>query len=513
MNFSGLSALVTLLALSPLPGVAADAANTILIHNVVLVDGTGAPGYAGAVRLGSGKILAVERNLPPKPGERIYEGGGRTLAPGFIDTHSHHSVWEQPMAPCLLSQGVTTIVLGQDGTSTFPLHTLWTRLEQQPAAVNVASYSGHNTVRRAVLGLDFRRHATAMELAQMRERIEIDMRAGALGLSTGLAYDPGSYASIEEVVALAGVAGRFGRRYISHIRNEGRGLWESVDELLRVGRENRMPVQISHAKLAQISLWGRAQELISRLEAARAGGVDVTLDVYPYDFWQSTMKLLLPKRDYTDLAAARFALTEEVKPEGVRVVRFNADPSIVGRTFDLIAAERKISPEQLLLDLTRQSVEAKAAEQILCSSMSAADVATLMRWRFANIGSDGFFNYQHPRGAGAFARVLCRYVHEQRALKLEAAVRRMSGQAADNMGFQDRGYLRPGYAADLVLFDLNSVVDRATIEAPTALATGMSCVWVNGQIVWEHERPTGLLSGQSLKPAGAALGSSRGNGG
>lgn len=512
MNVLRLATYVLVLAWFSVPGPAAEASDSLLIRNVVVADGTGAPAHDGAVRVSDGKITAIARHLSAHEGERVYDGGGRTLAPGFIDTHSHHSVWQQPTAPSLLSQGVTTIVLGQDGMSTFPLQSLWSRLEKQAAAVNVASYTGHNTVRRAVLGLDFRRHATEAELAQMSARLEADMQAGSLGLSTGLAYDPGNYASTEEVVLLAAVAGRHRGRYISHIRNEGRGLWASIDELLRVGRTNRMPVQISHAKLALLSLWGRAPELISRLEAARAEGVDVTLDVYPYDYWQSTLKLLLPKRDYTDLAAARFALTEEVKPDGVRVVRFDADPSIVGRTFAEIAVVRKISPEQLLLNLAKQSVEANAAEQILSSSMSAEDVATLIRWRFANIGSDGFFNYQHPRGAGTFARVLRLYVQEKRILTLEEAVRRMSGQAADNMAFKGRGYLRTGYAADLVLFDPAAVVDHATIENPTALATGMSAVWINGQLVWEHDRPTGLLSGQVIKRSRPAANPSKGNG-
>ncbi len=485
--------------------VAENAPNSTLLRNVLVVDGTGAPAYEGMVRIRGGRIVAAAPGLAPEEGERTYDGGGFALAPGFIDTHSHHAVWQQPTAPAVLSQGITTIVLGQDGGSTLPMENLWARLEKQPAAVNVASYTGHNTLRRAVLGADARRPATELELARMGKMLDADMQAGSLGLSTGLAYEPGVDASTEEVVALAAVAARRGGRYISHIRNEGRELWAAVDELLRVGRETGMPVQISHAKLARFSLWGRAPELIERLEAARAEGIDVTLDVYPYDYWQSTMKLLLPARDYTDIEAARFALADEVKPEGVRIVRFNADPSIVGRTLAQLAEERGMEPARLLLDLVNQSVEAKAHEQILSSGMSEEDVATLMRWPHANIGSDGFFDYQHPRGAGSFPRVLGVYVRERGVLTLEEAVRRMAGQAADNMGFEDRGYIRPGYAADLALFDPASVVDRATVEDPTALSAGIAAVWVNGQLVWEGGQATGRLPGKLLKRAARSV--------
>lgn len=506
MIFRKIPPVLALLSLVPFISLGAAPAGPLLIHHVTIVDGTGAPGYAGAIRIEDGKIVAVGRDLAPHAAGAVLDGGGFTVAPGFIDTHSHHdqSIWENPTAPPLLSQGVTTMVVGQDGGFVHPVQELWNRLERQPVAVNVASYSGHNGLRRASMGADFKRHTTPEELARMSEMLDTDMRAGALGLSTGLGYDPGIYSSSDEVVALAQVAARHGGRYISHLRSESYELWASIDELLRVGRENRMPVQISHAKLAMVSLWGRAPEFISRLDAARAAGVDVTLDIYPYEYWQSTMKVVLPKRDFTDLAAARLALTEAMKPEGVLFGRFDADPSIVGKTLAQVAAERKIEPARLYLDLINQSLKAGAREQIIGTSMNSEDLATLLRWPFANICSDGAIDGPHPRGAGAFARVLRLFVREQRLLTLEQAVRKMSGQSADNMAFKNRGYLRPGYVADLVLFNPQTIADHATIKNPGALATGVIRVWINGQLVWDGDHPTGALPGRSIKRATAS---------
>lgn len=488
------------IAVLQLGSLAVAQADSLVIRNVVVIDGTGDAAYPGAVRIVDGRIVAVGRTLEALPGDSIRDGGGQVLAPGFIDTHSHHDggLAGKPTAPELVSQGVTTIVVGQDGGSQFPLSRLWMRLEAQPAAVNVAAYSGHNTLREQVLGGDFKRPATAKEIARMRELLDADMRSGALGLSSGLGYDPGIYANGDELVELGKAVAPYGGRYVSHIRSENVGLWDSVDELVRVGREARIPVQLSHAKLSMVSLWGKAPELLAKLDAARSAGVDASLDVYPYEYWQSTMTVVLPQRDFNDVAAARFALTNFIKPEGVLFSRFDADTSVVGKTLAAVAAERQADPAELYLSLIRQSIAANAKQSIIGTSMHSGDIATLMRWPHANICSDGELSGQHPRGTGSFARILRKYVREDRVLKLEDAVRKMSALAADHMGFKDRGYLAAGRVADLVLFDPRTVSDHATTEAPGALSTGISAVWVNGELVWENVAATGRLPGKPL---------------
>lgn len=474
---------------------------SLLIRNVVIADGSGAAPYPGALRIADGRIVEVGRGLQARPGEQTYDGKGQVLAPGFIDTHSHHErgLLKKPTADELLSQGVTTIVVGQDGGSRFPIGKLWESMTKTPVAVNVASYTGHNTLRSQVLGKDYKRVSTPQEVARMAKLLDADMRAGSLGLSSGLGYDPGIYADISEVVELGKVTAPYGGRYISHIRSENVKLWQSIDELLQVGREAHIPVQLSHAKLSMVSLWGQAPKLLAKLDAARAAGIDATLDIYPYEYWQSTMTVALPERDFNDVAAARFVLANSIKPEGIRFTTYDADPSIVGKTLAQVAAERQADPAELYLKLIRDAIAQDADETIIGTSMSSQDIATLMRWPQANICSDGETAGSHPRGAGSYARILRKYVREDGVLTLQDAVNKMSGRAADHMGFKDRGYLRPGLAADLVLFDPATVQDRATVEMPGALATGVGAVWVNGEQVWRAGRATGKFPGQPLR--------------
>lgn len=482
---------------------AAAESKSVLIRNVVIVDGSGAPSYPGALRIAAGRIVEVGRELQAQPGEQTHDGKGQVLAPGFIDTHSHHerALFKKPTADEVLSQGVTTIVVGQDGGSQLPVSKLWRTMAMTPVAVNVASYSGHNTIRAHVLGKDYKRVSTSKEVARMAELLDADMRDGSIGLSSGLGYDPGIYADIGEVVELGKVTAPYGGRYISHIRSENVTLWQSIDELLKVGREARIPVQLSHAKLSMVSLWGQAPKLLAKLDAARAEGIDATLDIYPYEYWQSTMTVVLPERNFNDVAAARFVLANAIKPEGIRFTTYDADKSIVGKTLAQVAAERKADPAELYLKLIRDSIAKDADETIIGTSMSSEDIATMMRWQHANICSDGEINGSHPRGAGSYARILRKYVREDGVLTLPDAVRKMSGLAAEHMGFKDRGYLRPGLAADLVLFDPATVQDYATVETPGRLATGISAVWVNGEQVWRDGQGTGKYPGKPLRRA------------
>lgn len=479
-------------------------AQTTLIRGARVIDGTGAPARSEGVRIDEGRIAAVGV-LTARPGERVVDATGLVLAPGFIDSHSHHDrgLLETPDALGAVSQGITTIVVGQDGGSRLPLRDFFAELESTGNAVNVASYVGHGTLRRAVLGDDYRREATPAEIERMCALLREELAAGGLGLSTGLEYDPGIYASSDEVVALAKEAARVGGRYISHMRSEDRALWDAVDETLEIGRRAGIPVQISHLKLAMRSLWGESGRLLERLEEARRAGVDVTADVYPYTYWQSTMTVLFPDRDFDDRAAFAFALEELVAPEGMLIGTYEPRPEYEGRTLAAVAELRGEDPVDTYMALVHEAVRTDADESIVATSMAESDVVRLLQWPHANVGTDGALRGAHPRGFGAFTRVVGPWVRDGR-LSLEAAVHKSTALSAEHVGLADRGVIRVGAPADLVLFDPATVGDRATREEPHRVSAGVERVWVNGVTVYEGRGgSTGARPGRVVPRPGA----------
>ena len=263
-------------------------AGETLITNAVIVDGTGGSSVIGSVRIAGDRIVAVGA-LTPREADTVIDAGGLVLAPGFIDTHSHadERILSQRDAGPKITQGITTVVVGQDGSSPYPLATFFAALEETPATVNVAAYAGHNTLRSIVLKEDFKRTANPGQMQVLSGLLREELDAGALGLSTGLEYEPGIYSSSAEVLALAKQTAAQGGRYISHLRSEDRWLQESIEEIIEIGRVTGMPVKISHIKLAMKGLWGTAPNILQILEAARAEGVDITADIYPYIFWQA----------------------------------------------------------------------------------------------------------------------------------------------------------------------------------------------------------------------------------
>ena len=493
-----------LLLLLTLPALAS--AENVLIKRVLIVDGTGAEPAATDVRVRGDRVVAIG-NLAKGADETLIEAAGLALTPGFIDTHSHHDqlLDEKPQALAAVSQGITTIVAGQDGGSTIPLSALFERRSQHPAAVNIASYSGHNSLREAVMGRDFKRPATPAEVARMRVLLAADMEAGALGLSTGLEYDPGIYSATDEVVTLAREAAKHGGRYVSHLRSEDRRLWAALDELVEIGRRARIPVQVSHAKLAMTDWWGEADRMLGVLDKARAEGVDATLDIYPYPYWQSTLTVLWPDRDFGNLATAEYVLAHLAPADGLRLTRFTPDPALVGRTVAEIARQRRTSEPATAMALIREAEAARGDVNVIGTSMDERDIATLIAWPHANISSDGAIDDLHPRGAGAFTRVLRLYVREAKLLTLATAVHKMTGLAARHVGLTNRGTIKVGGYADLVLLDPRIVGDRATTEQPAALSEGIVRVWVNGVPVLKDGRPTGSLPGRVLRRGDGGL--------
>ncbi len=471
---------------------------SVVITNASIVDGTGSPARLGAVRIAGDRIVDVG-TLDARAGERVIDAKGLTLAPGFIDTHSHHDrgLLDQRDALAALSQGITTIVVGQDGGSAYPLKDFFERLRATPPSVNVASYNGHGTLRHRVMGTDFKRAATAGEVAKMEGLLRIEMQSGGLGLSSGLEYDPGIYSAPSELIALAKVVAPFGGRYISHVRSEDRAFWRAIDEAIGIGREARIPVQISHLKLAMRSLWGETGRLIKTLDAARASGVAVTADIYPYTYWQSGMTVLFPNRDFENRVEAEFALREVTSPEGLLITRFPRNRALEGKTLAEVAKARGVDAPKAMMDMIREAGDGDIG--IVATSMDERDVETLMKWPFANICSDGTSNGGHPRGFGAFTRVLGRYVRGQRAMTLEEAVRKMTSLSAANLGLKDRGIIQPGSYADLVLFDAGTIIDRATTSAPKAVSAGVHSVWVTGEIVFQDGKATARHPGRVIQ--------------
>ena len=476
-----------------------------LLTNVVVIDGSGSAAISADVRVNDGLIADVG-NLTRCSGETVVDGGGHTLAPGFIDTHSHADslIFEHPDAPSAVSQGITTVVVGQDGDSPYPLADFYSRLEEMPVSVNVASYAGHNTIREIVLGEDFRRAARADEVEVMSELLAAELDSGALGLATGLEYDPGIYSDTNEVLAMAKVAAAAGGRYISHIRSEDRWFEDAIDEVILIGRETGMPVQISHIKLAMKRLWGGADDLLEKLDLARAEGVQISADIYPYEYWQSTMMVMLPERDYTDRDAIAEVLDQLAPPDGIWMTRFDPQPEYVGKTLTQIAALREIDTVSAFSQLAQEAdlmsqKTGERAEAIIGTSMTEADIGKLMVWPETNICTDGGLADRHPRGTGTFPRVLGRYVRQQKLMTLETAVHKMSGLAAEHMGITDRGLIRPGAIADLVLFDPDTVIDRATPADPGALSEGITSVWIAGELVYEDGATTDARPGKVLR--------------
>ena len=468
-----------------------------LIRNALVIDGTGSPARRADVRISGDRIVATGQ-LAPAQGERVVDAGGLTLAPGFIDTHSHHDrgLDAAPDALAMVSQGVTTIVVGQDGGGS-NLAALFAGLESHPVAVNVASYAGHGAIRRRVLGQDFARHATATEIDRMKALLQGEMDAGALGLSTGLEYDPGIYSAPDEVLALAKVAADAGGRYISHIRSEDRWFWDALDELIAIGRVHKMPVQVSHIKLGMHDLWGQAEKLIGVLDRARATGVQVTADIYPYTYWQSNLGVLYPKRNFADAAETEFVLAHVSLAEDIIFNSFRAHPEYVGKTLADVARMRAATPAKTLMDLLAEP--GGDGVGIVAKGMSDADVERLLQWPFANVCSDGQSSGLHPRGFGSFAKVLGPYVRDRKLFRVEEAVRKMSSLAAANVGIQNRGRIAPGYFADLVLFDPAVVADRADFGNAQRQAVGIRTVWVNGQVVFQDGETAGVHSGRPLR--------------
>ncbi len=470
-------------------------AKSILIAGGTVIDGSGAQRRAADVRIVGDRIEAVGR-LRPLAGERVIDAKGLVVAPGFIDIHNHseRGFANDPSARSQILQGITTIGVGPDGGSPFPIAEYLAWCEKQRLAPNVFAFVGHATVRQRVMGQDFKRVATADEVQRMAVLVEQAMKEGAVGLSTGLEYDIGHPSTTEEVIALSRVAARFGGIYMSHVRDEADLAMDAFREAIRIGREARLPVQISHIKLGTVGVWGKAAEVIRLIEAARREGVDVTADCYPYDAWASTITVLVPSRKHDDPAMVDRGLKDVGGGKNVLVTSCSKHPEYEGKNLEEIAAAQGRTAVDVYMQIVRDG-----GAGVVCKSMIDSDIEAFYRQPWVMVSSDGGIGGRHPRGSGTFPRVLGRFVRERNWLTLEEAVRKMTSFPARRLGLRDRGLLRTGFKADLVLFDPKTVLDRSTMTQPMVDPIGVSYVLVNGKPVLEAGTMTGERPGTVLR--------------
>jgi len=477
-----------------------------IIRNGLIYDGTGGEPFIADIGINQDTIAFIG-NLSNASAKNEVDAKGNAVAPGFIDTHSHHA--GNPFSHrdflAALSQGITTIIIGQDGGSNFPLSDFFQKLTDTSVAINIASYSGHNTLRASVMGKYFKRLATQAEIEKMKTMLQQDMKAGALGLSTGLEYDPGIYSNNNEVLQLAKEVNAFGGRYISHIRSEDRYFWKAVDEIITIGKEAKIPVQISHIKLAMHNLWGKADSLLTLLDNARKNGIEITSDIYPYAFWHSTIKVLFPDRNFTDEKEAEIILREITLPEDIILSAYEVHPEYQGKSLTAIAKLENKTPARMLVELIariddwEKKNNRECDEGIMATSMNEDDIIKLMRWPQANICSDGSSSGTHPRGFGAFTRVLGKYVRNEKTMTLAEAIYKMTGLASAHMGMKKRGLIQTGYFADITIFKPETVEDKATVAEPNKLSKGIEHVFVNGTLVYQNKKTTGLYPGKIIK--------------
>jgi N-acyl-D-amino-acid deacylase len=493
-------ALLVVSAIVSSPGVRAGRAEPgcFVIVGTQVADGTGAPLRSASIRVCGDRISAVGA-FRPREGEQVIQADGLVLAPGFIDPHNHSTseLEAAPLAESQVSQGITTMVLGLDGSSPWPVGDYLRGREASPAAANVMLMVGHATVRSHVMGDDFRRAAHPGEIRQMEKLVEQAMRDGAIGLSSGLEYEVGSYSTNDEVVALARVAARHGGIYATHIRDEADRSFEALREAIEIGRRARIPMQISHIKMGTVGVWGRAVEAVKLIEDARRSGLDITADCYPYDAWHSTLTVLIPSKRHDNPDDVAKGIADVGGAGNISIVRMEKHPEYEFRTLEEIARGKGITPVELYMEIVREG-----GADIIGRSMIEKDIRIFYTQPWVMVGSDGGINGRHPRSAGTYPKVIGRYVREQEWLTLPEAIRKMTSLPAMRFRLRDRGVIRPGAKADLVLFRPETVIDHSTFSEPQILSEGIEQVFVNGAQVWNAGKATGARPGRVLSKGG-----------
>jgi N-acyl-D-aspartate/D-glutamate deacylase len=495
----------------------------VVIRGATLYDGTGRPGKVGDLALRGDRIVALGTfAVAGRP--RIIDAKGLVVAPGFIDLHTHCDIGDPSLTQargranrCYMMQGVTTVITGNCGAGPIDVAGYFRRLEAGHVGTNVIHLVPHNAVRMKAMG-NANRAPTAMELDRMKAQVDQGMKDGGWGLSTGLIYNPGTYAKTDEIVALARVAARHGGIYASHIRNEGTEVLAAIDEALTIGRQAGLPVHISHLKASGPRAWGLAADEIALIQKARARGQAVTADQYPYEasstslaatvipprFREGTAKDFQARLNHADQGPrVRRAIEQQIARhnagKAVRIARYRPRPAWQGLTLQAIADREKKTVLDVVLEIERHG-----GAQIINFGMSPEDVRLIMNQAFVATASDGSSQMPgntmpHPRSYGCFARKIGRFAFRERILPVEQAIRSASGLPADILHLTERGYLKPGYVADVVVFDPKTYRDQATFDKPHQYATGVRYLFVNGVAAIDDGKETGKQPGKVLR--------------
>ena len=496
----------------------------LVIRNGRLLDGTGNSWVHGDVAIKDGRIYKTGR-LGNITATKEIDAKGAIVCPGFIDVHTHieGNEFRQPTADNFIYNGVTTVVTGNCGASHTDIKKYLDRIDSLRPSINVATLVGHNDVRKAVMGTA-QRLPTEEEMKSMEALVAQAMKDGAVGLSSGLEYVPGAYAEANELVRLGKSVAPYHGVYASHMRDEGDSIQFAIDETIRVGELAGIPVQISHFKLSGQHNWGRNQEIINQVIRARESGIDVTIDQYPYTASSTGLGLLFPDdvlADSQDSINARLArpevrkyvaayMMERLKKRKLkhwsyaRVANFSADSSYNGKSIEEINLMMKRKHKAKAEAETIMDLMQKGGASMVYHSMGDEDVRAIMRYPFNMFASDASVRIfgqgaPHPRGYGTNARILARYVRDEKILSLEEAVRRMTSLPAQKFGLKDRGLLREGYAADILIFNEKEVQDHSTFEKPHAYSSGFLYVLVNGELVLAGGQHLGTRSGKALR--------------
>ena len=494
----------------------------LVIINARIIDGTGNPWFRGSIAIKDGRIAKVGR-FDAANAKQTIDAKNMIVAPGFIDVHTHtEDIYDNPKAENFIRMGVTSLITGNCGGSELDIKQFLSRIKTKPLAVNIGTLVGHNTVRAKAMGLDDR-VPNAEEQAKMNALVEQAMKDGAVGFSTGLEYLPGMFAKTDEIVELAKVAQKYGGIYATHMRNEGIDVKKSIAESLTIGERANIPVEISHFKISDKTGWGKSDETLGMVRAARDRGMTVTVDQYSYTASSTSLDVRLPNwavaggraegRKRLADPAMRTKIVEEMKKnlkdKGFKdysfayVANYGPNPQFNGKN---IAEITKIARgRDKVTDQIDQILEMydKGGAGMVYRTMSEIDVKNIMREPFTMIASDSSvreFNVgmPHPRGYGNNARVLGHYVRELKLITLEDAIRKMTSLPAQTFNLRDRGLIREGFAADLVIFDESKIIDLATFDAPHQYAEGISAVVVNGGTVFSDGQMTGAMTGEAL---------------
>ena len=495
-----------------------------IIRNGKLIDGTGNQWQIKDVAIINNKIAAIGTLTNWKAKKEI-DAKGLIVAPGFIDVHAHIEGGEvkNPLATNFIYDGVTSLVTGNCGGSADDMKNYFDFIDSLGVSINVAALMGHNNIRKQVMGTA-NRHATAQELKQMEAIADKAMKAGAVGMSTGLIYIPGTYAPTEEVVALAKIVAQNGGVYASHIRNEEDKVAEAVNEAIEIGRQAKLPVQISHFKVNGQNNWGRSDETLNLVVNARKQGIEVTIDQYPYTASSTNLGILLPDwvlADGQDSILARLknaSIREKVKAHSLNIIKtrglnhfdyayvanFKADTSYNGkniREINLIRGKKDNALEEA--ETIVQMIELGGA-QMVYHGMQDKDVKNIMAYPFNMAASDAGIavmgvSRPHPRAYGTNARVLGKYVREEKVMSLEEAIRRMTSLPANKFNFKERGIIKEGFFADVVVFDEKEVTDMATFENPHQFSKGFKYVFVNGAMTVDNGTHNGTRKGMAIR--------------